>query len=282
MNEVRRDFPACGNKNDCRLSFRPEDYRGKGSSEGLSRGILVFSEGRNLTGEGMGIGSIALRRRGFTYFSSRHRTAASGDDSVERIFCVDTWRKWAIHGYPSTGLTRFIELTADCYMALPLAQPVLGIQSPLRRALTLHPSLEQISPLCRAGFRYSFKGQDIFVSCTIESYGDDLPRIFILNELDSEFFCRSFFHGRSGPPPSGWSKCPDHACLSSQDGTICFQLEDISVDSSASWRLFWGREQTDTLHWAGFEIRIDPLPETRRIDCSYTACFRRCIGGEEG
>jgi hypothetical protein len=282
MNDKDLNFPMCRLGNDCQISFHADDYRGEGASEGLSRGILVFSEGRNLTGEGMGIGSVAFRRKGFTYFSTRYTTQPAGDDSLERVFLLDTWRQWAVNGYPSASLTRFIEWTADCYMALPWAQPVLGIQSPLIKALSLHPFLKQVSPLGRAVFRYSFPGQEIHVSCSIESCGADLPGIFVLNELDGEIFCRSFRQGRYGPPPSGWCPCPEDSYLSSQDGDIRFFLDCISVDVPGSWEVFWGREQTNTLRWAGFNIRIDPDPGTRKVDCSYILRFEGNTGQEEG
>lgn len=44
-------------------------YQGEGISKGLARGLLVYYGDCNLTGEGMGIGSIALRDHECTYFS---------------------------------------------------------------------------------------------------------------------------------------------------------------------------------------------------------------------
>jgi hypothetical protein len=276
MDEDRKNKPHCDDMKDCQVSFGYHDYIGEGASEGLSRGILVFSKDRNLTGEGMGIGSIALRKCGYTYFSSNPTTRVADGGVIERRFYIDTWRKWARKGYSSAGLTRFIEFTADCYMALPWAQPVLCVQSPLIGVLSLHPVLEPISPLARADFRYSFTTKGIFVSCTIESCTGSLPRIFILNELDGDLFCRSFQHGSPAPPPPGWRTCPDHAVLSTKEGDICFWITGISVGTGAVWRTFWGRERTDTLRWAGFEVMIDPMPGTTRIDCSYVVRFGQC------
>jgi hypothetical protein len=36
-------------------------YQGEGISKGLARGLLVYYGDQNLTGEGMGIGSVAIR-----------------------------------------------------------------------------------------------------------------------------------------------------------------------------------------------------------------------------
>jgi hypothetical protein len=55
-----------------------EKYPGEGISRGLARGLLVYYQDCNLTDEGMGIGSIALRDHHYTYFSR------SWTDSVEQ------------------------------------------------------------------------------------------------------------------------------------------------------------------------------------------------------
>jgi hypothetical protein len=267
------------NAEDCQITFRSHNYNGEGASQGLSRGILVFFAGKNLTGEGMGIGSIAFRKRGYTYFPSRCVTRDFDGDITEKDFFVDTWRKWAQRGRPSRFLTRFIECTADCYMAIPWVQPILCVQSPLIRALSLHPVLEQISPIGRSDFRYTCNPETIRVSCKISSYGGELPRVFILNELDGDTFCRSLHHGFPAPPPSGWREYPGDAVLSSKELDVCFWVTDIAV-SGGSWRLFWGRERNSSLRWAGFIIMIDPISECGSIECSYAVRFKGSSGYE--
>ena len=39
-------------------------YQGEGISKALARGLLVYDDDQNLTGEGMGIGSIAISKPG--------------------------------------------------------------------------------------------------------------------------------------------------------------------------------------------------------------------------
>jgi hypothetical protein len=94
-----------GGAGDCKVTFHADDYIGEGASRGLSRGILVFTGGKNLTGEGMGIGSIAFRKGGCTYFPSTCLTRSSDNTITEKVFFVDTWRKWARKGRPSRYLT---------------------------------------------------------------------------------------------------------------------------------------------------------------------------------
>lgn len=263
---------------DRQISFCSRDYNGKGASQGLCRGILVFSGQQNVTGEGMGLGSIALRKGGYTYFPTRNTTRACDDGIIEKVFPIDTWRKWACKGRSSRYLTRFIEFTADCYMAIPWVQPILCVQSPLIRALSLHPALEQIPPLAIAEFKYIVERRAVIVSCKVSSCTGDLPRIFILNELDGDTFCRAFLNGAPAPPPSGWRVCPDHAALSSREYDICFWITDISVGIGAHWKVLWGRERNDSLQWAGFEIMIDPDVGIRDITCSYSVRFGTCSG----
>ena len=68
-------------------------YQGEGISRGLARGLLVYYADQNLTGEGMGIGSIAFRNPECTYFS-RSWTHASGAGVHKRTFSLDTRMRW--------------------------------------------------------------------------------------------------------------------------------------------------------------------------------------------
>jgi len=263
------------------VRFTWEDYRGEGDSEGLSRGILVFSDEMNMTGEGMGIGSIAVKKKGHTYFSARNATREVENGIIEKTFYLDTWRAWAQNGRTSPCLTRFMEYAANLYMAIPSLQSLLFLRSPLYGTLSIHPVLEQIPPVARARFRYGFTHGRIDVSCTIQSCDGDLPRVFLLNELGGDIFCRSVRNGSPAPPPSGWRAYTDHSSvLCSQHRDICFRLSDVVVGCNASFRLFWGRERTDSLRWAGFEIMIDPCNGTKEVSCSYVVHIGQCMDGD--
>jgi hypothetical protein len=155
-------------------------------------------------------------------------------------------------------------------------QSLIFIRSPLYRALSIHPVSVQIPPVAKARFRYVFMNGSITVSCTIRSCEDTLSRIFILNELDGDLFCRSLRHGIIEPPPSGWRKCPDASSgLCSPRQNICFRMSDVVLEGDATYRSYWGREHTDSLRWAGFEIMIDPCSGAREITCSYVVRIGR-------
>ena len=65
------------------------NYRGSGISHGVTRGLLVFWNDVNLTGEGMGIGSVAVREPTCTYFSRSWDDVAEGH-MIRRTFHIDT------------------------------------------------------------------------------------------------------------------------------------------------------------------------------------------------
>jgi hypothetical protein len=62
-------------------------YQGEGISKGLARGLLVYYGDQNLTGEGMGIGSIATRDHECTYFS-RSCTDSTESGVLKRTFTL--------------------------------------------------------------------------------------------------------------------------------------------------------------------------------------------------
>jgi hypothetical protein len=267
---------VCGSTRGDLIRFTGDDYAGEGESRGFSRGLLVFSGCRNLTGEGMGIGSIAIRKGKYTYFPTRHTTRSREEGIIERTFFLDTWRKWAWRGRPSSLLTRSMETAAGCYMAVPPIQSLLFLRSPLYRALSIHPVAEQVPPVAKARFRYDFRKRGIAVSCDVWSGDAALSRIFILNELDGGLFCRSVRDGSSKSPPSGWQRCKEPgAGLLSPGQDLVFHVSDITVEGDAAWSLYWGREHTDSLRWAGFEIVIDPTGGARDVRCSYLVHIER-------
>jgi len=136
-------------------------YQGEGISKGLARGLLVYYGDCNLTGEGMGIGSIALRDHECTYFS-RSWTDSAESGTLKRTFTIDTRMIWGVRGKPSTLLTRWIESGISAYMHLPWFQSILMLPVlPLRTLLCIHPLFETIAPRGKATFTYRVTGQEV-------------------------------------------------------------------------------------------------------------------------
>src|SRR5512137_514977 len=114
------------------------EYSGEGISKGLARGLLVYYGDQNITGEGMGVGSIALRDQDYTYFS-RSWTDSKENGVLIRTFSLDTRMKWSIRGKPSSVLTRWIENGISAYMHLPRLQGILMLPVlPLRTLIGIH------------------------------------------------------------------------------------------------------------------------------------------------
>jgi hypothetical protein len=261
-----------GNK----VEFVVDDcYLGEGISTGLSRGLLVTVNGKNITGEGMGLGSIAARYGGYSYFSRHVATERTGTGTVEKTFLIDTRMAWAYRGTVSYSLTRCLEFIADCYMAMPSLQFLVALESPLKSRLAFAPFLEPVAPLVTARFTYrTDKERDgrVSITCRITSHNGPHPELFILNELGAASFTHSLTGGEPGSPPSGWRRFPDgrRAALYSPESRLAFSVIPGSVVSDADTALFWGRESTENLHWAGYEIRVRPRTrDTRTVSCSY-------------
>jgi hypothetical protein len=120
------------------------EYSGEGISRGLARGLLVYFGDQNITGEGMGIGSIALKDQEYTYFS-RSWTDSKEDGVLRRTFTLDTRMRWSIRGRPSSVLSRWIENGISAYMQLPRLQGILMLPVlPLRTLIRIHPLFETI------------------------------------------------------------------------------------------------------------------------------------------
>src|SRR5512138_3193571 len=98
------------------VTFSPgEEYTGEGISEGLPRGLLVFLDGTNITGEGMGIGAVAVKDPGFSYFATGCTTEIIRPDIVEKTFLVDRRLLWGRGNSSSVRLTWLVERILDAY-----------------------------------------------------------------------------------------------------------------------------------------------------------------------
>jgi hypothetical protein len=92
------------------FSATERDQTGGRSSE-FAAGLLVRDGERDLTGEGMGIGSVALRTAGFTCFPLTSLTF-QGNNEVIRTFLVDSRIVWKFGGIASLRLTGTMERLA--------------------------------------------------------------------------------------------------------------------------------------------------------------------------
>ncbi|HWS21291.1 MAG TPA: hypothetical protein VN227_01470, partial [Methanoregula sp.] len=159
-------------------------YQGEGISTGLARGLLVYYADQNLTGEGMGLGSIAFRNPECTYFS-RSWTDASEEAGVhKRTFTLDTRMRWSIYGRPSDLLTRLIEFGISAYMQLPRFQGSIMLPVPaLSSLLGIHPLFETIPSRGKVTFSYQVTGNNVEVQVEIITPVMPQDTLCLLNEL---------------------------------------------------------------------------------------------------
>jgi len=245
-----------------------DTYPGEGISRGLARGLQVTYQDCNLTGEGMGIGSIALRDHAFTYFS-RSFTDSVEHGRVTRTFSIDTRMMWGIHGKPSSLLTRLIEYATRFYMRIPRAQVLLMLPVfPLRTLFGIHPTFEPVSPRGKVTFSYLVKGNTIEVQVSKGEPLEKQEKLFLLNELSARWFVAGWRHGRRTAPPPGWERISqDDLPVSFHDPVhgIRFFLDGVSVPPAIPFAIFQGREYGKDLAWAGFCIQIGPADTIQNL-----------------
>ena len=81
-------IPAGGNMP--RLYFHADDLRNaEGKSQGLTRGLRVEYDSLDITQEGMGLGSVALKAGTVTYFPSTCRTEYLSSSRIHKTFVID-------------------------------------------------------------------------------------------------------------------------------------------------------------------------------------------------
>lgn len=237
-------------------------YEGEGRSLGLARGLLVFYGDQNLTGEGMGIGSVAIRDRTGTYFC-RSSGGWADEAGKGRTYTLDTRIGWAIGGRPSPLLSRGVEAAVGAYMHVPSLQRLLMLPvQPLRRRLGISPVFQAVPPVGRVTVDSEVKGGRIDVRAGVYPPLRPGSVVCLLNELSADWFTAAVRDGAPAPPPPGWEPLgpgDPPAQLYDPSHGLRFTLTEYSVPPDLPARTFWGRERIGDLCWAGFCLELGPL-----------------------
>ncbi|MDD1707353.1 MAG: hypothetical protein LUO81_04055 [Methanoregulaceae archaeon] len=222
----------------------------------------------------MGIGTVALKDRNFSYFSLNCNTVVHAPDLVEKTFSIDSRMIWRRKGSPSVPLTWCMERLNDVYMRSPGLQILLCPGSHTKRFLGLNPVFEPIPPMADAHFTYRIARSQIDVSCTIRSLAGRLPTVFILNELAADSFTQAFSQGKAMKPPSGWARHEPGSDLYDPVHRLRFTFSPQSLGKSVPSTVWWGREHTNNLRWAGYSIEFPECHMGRvPISYSYAVCL---------
>ncbi len=256
--------------------FSDDSYRGSGKSTGLARGLLVaLAGGQNLTQDGMGLCSPALKTERNTYFCRSCETETAEEGRVVKIFHIDTRLAWGVLGRPSHALTRFFGRIGKIYMHVPPLQIFLPFGALFRTIGRIRPVSVAVPPIAVIVVEYFIRGTKIEISCRIHALHDRLPRIYLLNELGADVFRAGWRNGEPTDPPPGWEVLPGGTpvALYDPEHRLVFQISDIATSDTVDHRVYWGRERTHDICWAGFEIELEPPAGTRQVDCRYTVAF---------
>jgi hypothetical protein len=236
--------------------------RGWGLSLGLARGLTAWVDGQNLTQEGMGLGTVACKRDGFSCFCIDSSTRCLEEGHVRTCYSLDSRLDWQFGRRPSRLLTRFVEGAADAYMTTPrLQHATLALATFLRRKLRIKPRFTPIRPIASCVFDYAVHGAAVDIACTLTGSAGRLSRIYIMNELGANSFTHAISGRRMLPPPSGWQPLPralPTPAFYDPEHRIRFSITALEIDPGVSARIFWGRENVPGYCWAGFEFELDP------------------------
>jgi hypothetical protein len=250
-----------------------EGYFGEGVSHGLARGILVLADGRNVTGEGMGIGAVALKDPHYTFFSRNCKTTVVGLGVIEKTFLIDSRLLWGRVDKPSVFLTRVHDRIIDWYMRWPAFQALLPFGSSMRSIFGLKSFFEPIPPVTEVRFIYQISKNKIEVSCSFRPPTERFASLFILNELAADIFTHGFSGGNITHPPSGWMEFEPGSDLYDPKRHLRFCFSYHAREKSVPVKVWWGREYTRDLRWSGFEIEFQGIKVDQQVSCSYEVSF---------
>ncbi|MDD1674264.1 MAG: hypothetical protein LUQ13_01330 [Methanomicrobiales archaeon] len=244
-----------------RIRIHAEDsFSGEGKTRGLDRGLILSRDGTNLAGEGMGIGCPAVRHGESTVFASICSTETD-PYRIVRTYRMDRRMSWTIRGRPAPYLSAAIEGAVWLYRHVPPLQRSLLLPAGiLQNFFCIRPLYLRMDPVATAVVTYEPRKDFLVISALFRPGGNRTDRLYLFNELQGDIFCSEWNSGGASGPPPGWKHLGTRLptpWLSDRDGATRFRLHSVSVSPACPWTLFWGRECTRDLCWAGFAIETD-------------------------
>ncbi len=269
-----------------------DSYIGFGHSKGLARGLLLFWDRSNVTQEGMGLGTIAIKEEGSTYFSQNYRNVTENatenvtenvteeERVFKRAYYLDTVLMTGLKGRESTFLTFLRHLGLVFYKKFPITQKFqLSSDRFLRRLFHIERIFTQIKSKAVADVNYDLKEDAVTITFDIDMTQCRKSKICLMNELGADWFEQGILGDRLIDPPSAWLELDTKRPLPSLYSAKMnrgFSISDIKVSGELPYKLFWGREKTEELCWAGFTLEIGvEEPELCQVRCSYTISFSK-------
>ncbi|HWQ44686.1 MAG TPA: hypothetical protein VN373_03340 [Methanosarcina barkeri] len=232
-------------------------YKGTGVSQGLDRGLIVYSDDILLMEEGMGLGACAFQTDGYTHFTSI-KSIKKAEDSFEVVGSIDKRLVWTVLGIKSGHLTRALEyITTNIYMKQEKNQELLlQLGQLLRMLFRVNACFDRIPPLGEVRLTYALSANEILVDLSCETAKKGC-KLFVLNELGGSIFDKGLINNELSAPPSGWRKIEGLCELYSRAHSLAFTIRERHIPANVESKLYWGREQISNNYcWAGFESEL--------------------------
>ena len=274
--------------------FFDDAYKGFGHSEGLARGLQLQVDGKDLTQEGMGLGTVAIKYGRRTVFSRNYSTKidkepGSGAEIIVRTYKLDTILLTGFKGKHSEIWTKQRDAFIEAYKKHFKSQNFqLSIDRNFRKLFKIERVFSEIDPIGEAKITYKFDKSDslknkgtkveVEVAFTLnEANSFNFSKICIMNEMGADWFKESIKNDKRGKPPSAWEIFDPrdyNAGLYDNEHKLKFSIKDVSVSEGLEYKIYWGREKTSELCWAGFTIEIETnktkLTTNQIGNCKYT------------
>lgn len=263
--------------------YLDQTYKGLGISQGLARGVQVSFDGQNLVQEGMGLGAIALRSGGLTYFASTSHVSTSNKHTMASQFVIDTAALSGRNGSPAPWWTCLREKASSLCAKIPLQQDsILSTGLAIRRLFGVETIYKTIKPRAEAKVQYSVNDSSVQIECQVRLLKSSETQVFIMNELGADYFKAAWQNGSVTKPSLAWEELEPGVPLPSlcyPAGNLCFTIQGVTVSNEVPCKIYWGREKTSEHCWAGFAIMLD-FSGTPKVEatCRYQVNFNRNKG----
>jgi hypothetical protein len=241
----------------------------------LQRGLLLFDEGQELSGEGVGFGVPVLKRGPRAVFAGGAEVAwdERGAGTVTVTYLLDRVERLGGRHRASPLLVPLDwarEAFALLYRRAPLLRRgLLAGSNGVRRLLRVRTRFEPVELVARVPVTYSLGARDgeLCVSVDLAGLPPAVTEVVIMNELGAPFFdVYAEEDGRleRGSRIGAWNRVREaSASFRSSAGDVWFGLDRDPDPAAPDARLFHGREMaTGRLAWAGFGYCFRPGPET--------------------
>ena len=138
----------------------------------------------------------------------------------------------------------------------------------LSTLLGIYPLFETIPSRGKVTFSYRVTGTDVDVQVEIITPVMPQDTLCLLNELSAAWFTAGWDGEQPVSPPPGWEKVSSAqlpVSLVDPEHGIRFFMGRPSVTPMVPLSVYWGREQTGDVCWAGFCIELGPFDGSQEL-----------------